>query len=69
MAWIRAGLAWQHLALAAHSCGEAVAPLTAIVENPLTRRAASTLVPAGQHVQMLFPPGQVSRTTSANRQT
>jgi hypothetical protein len=32
-AWIRAGLAWQRLALTAHTCGLAVAPLTAIVEE------------------------------------
>jgi nitroreductase len=57
-AWIRAGLAWQHLALAAHACGLAVAPLTAVVENPRTRQAASALVPAGQHVQMLFRLGR-----------
>jgi hypothetical protein len=68
-AWIRAGLAWQHLALAAHACGLAVAPLTAVVENPRTRQAASALVPAGQHVQMLFPSGPVTRTSSANLQT
>jgi nitroreductase len=57
-AWIRAGLAWQYLALAAHTSGLAVAPLTAIVENPATRRAASARVPAGQHLQMLFRLGK-----------
>ena len=57
-AWVRAGLAWQHLALAAHAGGLAVAPLTAVVENPRTRRAVSALVPAGQHVQMLFRLGR-----------
>ena len=57
-AWIRAGLAWQHLALAAHTCGLAVAPLTAIVENPTTRQAASAHAPAGQHLQMLFRLGK-----------
>ena len=53
-AWVRAGLAWQHLALVAHSEGLAVAPLTAVVENPATRQAAAVHVPAGQHLQMLF---------------
>jgi nitroreductase len=57
-AWVHAGLAWQRLALAAHACGLAVAPLTAIVENPRTRRAASALIPAGQHIQMLFRLGR-----------
>jgi nitroreductase len=57
-AWIRAGLAWQQLALAAHALGLAVAPLTAVVENPRTRQAAATLVPAGQHVQMIFRLGR-----------
>ena len=57
-AWVQAGLAWQRLALAAHECGLAVAPLTAVVENPRTRQAAGTLVPAGQHVQMLFRLGR-----------
>jgi nitroreductase len=57
-AWTRAGLAWQHLALAAHAHGLAVAPLTAIVENPATRQAASAHVPAGQHLQMLFRLGK-----------
>ena len=57
-AWVRAGLAWQRLALAAHAGGLAVAPLTAVVENPRTRRAASALVPAGQHIQMLFRLGR-----------
>jgi hypothetical protein len=46
------------LALAAHACGLAVAPLTAVVENSRTRQAASSLVPAGQHVQMLFRLGR-----------
>jgi len=36
----------------------AVAPLTAVVENPRTRRAVSALVPDGQHVQMLFRLGR-----------
>ena len=44
--------------LAAHTCGLAVAPLTAIVENPATRGAASAYVPAGQHLQMLFRLGK-----------
>ena len=57
-AWVHAGLAWQRLALAAHASGLAVAPLTAVVENPRTRRAAATLVPAGQHIQMLFRLGR-----------
>ena len=57
-AWTRAGLAWQHLTLAAHTCGLAVAPLTAIVENPRTRQAASAHAPAGQHLQMLFRLGK-----------
>ena len=57
-AWTRAGLAWQHLALAAHTHGLAVAPLTAIVENPATRQAASAYAPAGQHLQMLFRLGK-----------
>jgi nitroreductase len=57
-AWVRAGLAWQLLALAAHARGLAVAPLTAVVENPRTRRAVSALVPAGQPVQMLFRLGR-----------
>ena len=57
-AWTRAGLAWQHLTLAAHTCGLAVAPLTAIVENPTTRQAASAHAPAGQHLQMLFRLGK-----------
>lgn len=57
-AWTRAGLAWQHLALTAHTCGLAVAPLTAIVENPQTREAASAYAPAGQHLQMLFRLGK-----------
>jgi molybdopterin/thiamine biosynthesis adenylyltransferase/nitroreductase len=65
-AWIRAGLAWQHLALAAHTAGLAVAPLTAVVENPDTREAAAALIPDGQHVQMLFrlgrPPGPLPPT-------
>jgi len=57
-AWTRAGLAWQHLTLTAHTCGLAVAPLTAIVENPATRQAASAYAPAGQHLQMLFRLGK-----------
>ena len=57
-AWVRAGLAWQHLALTAHAGGLAVAPLTAVVENPRTRSAACGLVPGGQHVQMLFRLGR-----------
>jgi nitroreductase len=57
-AWVRAGLAWQHLVLAAHARGLAVAPLTAIVENPRTRHAASVLVPAGQQIQILFRLGR-----------
>jgi hypothetical protein len=57
-AWVHAGLAWQRLALAAYQRGMAVAPLTAVVENPRTRQAAGTLVPAGQHVQMLFRLGR-----------
>lgn len=57
-AWTRAGLAWQHLALAAHACGLAVAPLTAIVENPATRRAASAHAQADRHLQMLFRLGK-----------
>jgi hypothetical protein len=57
-AWVQAGLAWQRLALAAQECGLAVAPLTAVVENPRTRQAAGTLIPAGQHVQMLFRLGK-----------
>jgi hypothetical protein len=42
----------------AHTCGLAVAPLTAVVENPRTRQAAATLIPAGQHLQMLFRLGR-----------
>ena len=57
-AWVRAGLAWQRLALTAHDRGLAVAPLTAVVENPRTRQAAGTLVPAGQAVLMLFRLGR-----------
>jgi ThiF family len=57
-AWIRAGLAWQRLVLTAHADGLAVAPLTAVVENPRTRRAASSFVPAGQYIQMLFRLGR-----------
>ena len=57
-AWVHAGLAWQRLALVAYACGLAVAPLTAIVENPRTRRGASGLIPAGQHLQMLFRLGR-----------
>jgi hypothetical protein len=57
-AWVHAGLAWQRLALVAHTCGLAVAPLTAVVENPRTRQAAAALIPAGQHVQMLFRLGR-----------
>ena len=57
-AWVRAGLAWQHLALVARSEGLAVAPLTAVVENPATRQAACAHVPAGQHLQMLFRLGR-----------
>ena len=57
-AWVHAGLAWQRLALAAHARGLAVAPLTAIVENPWTRQAASALIPAGRHIQMLFRLGR-----------
>ncbi|HLK77847.1 MAG TPA: ThiF family adenylyltransferase [Streptosporangiaceae bacterium] len=57
-AWVRAGLAWQHLALAAHLSGLAVAPLTAVVENPATRRAACAYAPAGRHLQMLFRMGK-----------
>lgn len=57
-AWVRAGMAWQRLTLEAHTCGLAVAPLTAVVENPRTRRAASTLVPAGKHIQILFRLGK-----------
>ena len=55
-AWIHAGLAWQWLALTADTYGLAVAPLTAVVENPQTRQAAAAIVPAaaGQHIQMLF---------------
>ena len=67
-AWVRAGLAWQRLALTAGTCGLAVAPLTAVVENPQTRADAVTLIPAaaGQHIQMLFrlgrPPGSLPPT-------
>ncbi len=47
-------------ALTAHAGGLAVVPLTAAVENPVTRRAAA-LVSVGQYVWMLFrlgrPPG------------
>ena len=54
-------------ALAAHARGLAVAPLTAVVENPRTRQAAATLVPTGQHVQMIFrlgrSPGPLPPTT------
>lgn len=57
-AWVQAGLAWQRLALAAHTCGLAVAPLTAIVENSQTRQAAGSLVTAGLHIQMLFRLGR-----------
>jgi hypothetical protein len=57
-AWVRAGLAWQHLALVAHLSGLAVAPLTAVVENPATRHAAAAHLPAGQHLQMLFRLGR-----------
>ena len=57
-AWVRAGLAWQHLTLAAHISGLAVAPLTAIVENARTRQAASTHSLAGQHLQLLFRLGK-----------
>ena len=57
-AWVRAGLAWQHLALVARLSGLAVAPLTAVVENPGTRQAASAHAPAGQHLQMLFRLGK-----------
>ncbi len=57
-AWIRAGLAWQQLALTTHARGLVVAPLTAVVENPRTRQAAATLVPAGQHVQMIVRLGR-----------
>ena len=56
-AWIRAGLAWQYLTLAAHISGLAAAPLTAVVENPRTRQAASVHAPAGQQLQMLFRQG------------
>jgi nitroreductase len=58
--WVLAGLAWQRLALAAHTCGLAVAPLTAVVENPQTRQAVADVVPAaaGQHIQMLFRLGR-----------
>jgi nitroreductase len=57
-AWVRAGLAWQRLALTAHASGLAVAPLTAVVENPRTRLSAAALIPAGQHVQVLFRLGR-----------
>ena len=57
-AWVRAGLAWQRLTLAAHASGLAAAPLTAAVENPGTRQAAAALVPAGQHIQMVFRLGR-----------
>jgi hypothetical protein len=57
-AWVRAGLAWQQLTLVAHLSGLAVAPLTAVVENPGTREAACIHVPAGQHLQMLFRLGK-----------
>lgn len=68
-AWVRAGLAWQHLALVAHLSGLAVAPLTAVVENPATRRAACAYAPAGQHLQMLFRMGKSPGTlpTTARR--
>jgi len=57
-AWVRAGLAWLRLALEVQLAGLTVAPLTAVVENPVTREAAATLVPAGQHIQMLFRLGK-----------
>ncbi len=57
-AWICAGLAWQHLALVCHISGLAVAPLTAVVENPRIRQAASAHAPAGQQLQMLFRLGK-----------
>jgi ThiF family len=53
-AWVRAGLAWQHLTLTAHLSGLAAAPLTAVVENPGTRQAVAAYFPAGQHLQILF---------------
>lgn len=57
-AWILAGLAWQRLALTAQLGGLAVAPLTAVVENPATCQAAAALVPPGQHPLMLFRLGR-----------
>jgi nitroreductase len=64
--WIRTGLAWQRLSLVAHASGLAVAPLTAVVEDPHARQAAAALVAPGQQVQMLFrlgtSPGPLSPT-------
>jgi hypothetical protein len=57
-AWLRAGLGWLRLALTAQQAGLAVAPLTAIVENPVTRAAAAALAAPGQHIQILFRLGK-----------
>ncbi len=57
-AWGRTGLAWQRLALTAHTGGLAVAPLTAGVENPQTRQAAAAFLSPGRHIQMLFRLGR-----------
>jgi hypothetical protein len=57
-AWAGTGLVWQRLALEAQLAGLAVAPLTAVVENPLTREAANALMPAGQRIQMVFRLGR-----------
>ncbi|HET7012529.1 MAG TPA: hypothetical protein VFI65_01375, partial [Streptosporangiaceae bacterium] len=56
--WIRAGLSWQQLALTAHLAGLATAPLTAVVENPVTCQAATAMVAPGQHLLMLFRLGK-----------
>jgi nitroreductase len=56
--WIRAGLAWQRLALTAHLDGLATAPLTAVAENAVTCQAATALVAPGQHLLMLFRLGK-----------
>jgi ThiF family len=57
-AWILAGLAWQRLCLSAHAAGLALAPLTAVVEDPRTRPAAATLAPPARHIQILFRLGR-----------
>ena len=56
--WIVAGLAWQELCLLSVTQGLAIAPLTAVIENPHTRARLEAIVPLSGAPQMLFRMGR-----------